>query len=547
MHDHHPEITDDEAGLVFDLSRPEAYSHSADPVTRIETHTANVFLAGPFAYKVKKAVDFGFCDFSTREKRRHFTFRELELNQALSDGVYLGVSKVNRNRDGRHTIDGPGETVEHALRMRRLAAGDSLDSLIGSGAVDAATMRAVARRIAGFHMAAAAPGPGTHYWSLPTVRRAVMSNVHRAEEFAGEFVDAAAIASVRGYSDAWLLERGALVDARHRRGAPRECHGDLHAGNIFLEHTGREPRIQVIDCIEFNDNLRIIDPIADIAFLLMDLRRFRRPDLAEAFLTEYLREIGDAAGPPMLPFYSVYRATVRCMAGGLIARSADALRRSDAIAAARSYLGVASGFMAEELPPRLLVVMSGMTGVGKSTVARLLANAWDLEHLQTDVIRKELAGLSPTARTSGGVRRGIYSRRMSQRTYAEMEARAVRALESRRGAVLDGTYLGRGYRTRAVELGRNTGAMVIIVECTLSEESAMQRLAARYFSGKGESEGRPEVYAAQKPQWERVADDEADGVARVNTGHASSKLPVHVFREAWGAALRATSTTRPAS
>jgi aminoglycoside phosphotransferase family enzyme/predicted kinase len=447
--------------------------------------------------------------------------------------------------------------IEPAVKMRRLPANRSLDALVQQGAAGSAEMVMIARRLAVFHAAAQSAPAGSEFGAPDTVREIVLDNLDRVQSHCREFVDAGVIADVRSYSEAFLELRAGLFDERRRSGRIKDCHGDLHAANIFLEPAagtdarsaaaGAQPagtRVQIIDCVEFSDRLRVIDPAADIAFLAMDLERLGRPDLAREFLTEYLAASGDSGASGLLTFYMVYRAMVRCLAAGLTA-GGGARQDSASAASARAYGSLAAS-MASRERPLMLVIMAGTTGSGKSTLARLIGGRWGSLHLQSDVIRKQLAGLAPQARTGDAVRVGLYSPEMSHRTYREMERLGAAALVAGRSVVLDATFLRRKHRAQAVESARaaltqaglNPASLAVaIVECTVPEKEQIERLETRYAAGNSESEGRPEVYRSHLAVWEGVRSSEADAVVRLNTALHLDLVDRAAMRGLWSAAL----------
>ena len=525
--------------MADSLMRLAAYPHqSSSQVTRISTHISNVFLAGEFAYKVKKPVNFGFCNFSTTELRRLYSERELELNGRLSHGVYLSVEPVNRDAiSGDYSIGGKGEQVDWALKMRRLRSEDQLDQLLAAGEAGSTEIRQIAALLATFHSNASTAPP--EYGTVDAVAGIVLGNLGRVAEHAPPELDSAAFANISAYASGFLRRRGELIRLRHADGAPRMCHGDLHAGNIFLELRGDGERsTQIIDCIEFNDSFVYIDPAADIAFLSMDLKRRGLAELAAEFIETYVARSGDTGITTLLPFYESYRAMVRCMAGSISAEQAGPEHRQRHVDDASAYLRLACGIAAQERP-QFLAITAGVTGTGKSTVANLIETQWDAVHLNTDTIRREIAGFGPVERSGSDLHSGIYTAEMSHRTYEEMQRRARRELAAGRSVVMDGTHLERQYRKASLDQGRDAGVLTVIVECALEEAEALKRLETRYSGGTSESEGRPEVYARQVQTWEPPADDEADAVTRVGTGAPADELPLRLFGELWNAVFAA--------
>ncbi len=539
----------DRKQLVNSLLRPSAYPHDVSgDVLHISTHISDVFLAGEFAYKVKKPVNFGFCDFSTADLRERFTSLELELNQRLSSGVYLSIEPVTHDvRTGEFAIGGSGSKVETALKMRRLSTDDQLDVLITQGRAGDPEIRQIAQLLARSHSEATAAGE--KFGTVEAVAGIVLGNLDRVFEHAQPELNRISLANIAAYAEAFLAVRGGLISKRRAADKPRMCHGDLHAGNIFLERTGERPgeqsssalsTIQVIDCIEFNPSFVNIDPAADLAFLSMDLKRLGHETLAENLVKEYVTASGDNGIGNLMPFYESYRAMVRCMAESIMAGQESGDGRTAHVRAADAYLELACQ-QAQRDCPQFLAITSGVTGTGKSTAARIVADNWNAVHLQSDAIRRELAGIGPTERSGSGLSGGIYTKEMSLRTYEEMQSRGAQALVEGRSVILDGTHTRADFRAQSLDIGRQAGVMTLVIECSMPEKSAIDRLKRRYASGQSESEGRPEVYQRQIAGWQPVSDAEADAVVRVSTEGESEDLPGVLFPALWKAVLSRSS------
>lgn len=526
--------------LARDLMRPSAYPHAPSTVERIQTHFSNVFLAGDRVYKIKKPVKLPFADFSTQERRRELTERELELNRQHTEGVYLGVEDVRFDRQRGYSIGGPGRVVEVALKMRRLAAERSLAALVERHEVDEEEIRAIARQVAAWHRQAPVIPPSSELGSYRAVRSIVGDNIEELESYVGTVLEPRLYADLQGYTLAFLELRQKDFDDRKKAGLIRECHGDLHAGNIFVELAPDAPRgrrVQVIDAIEFNPRLSANDPTADMAFLAMDLEHLGRHDLAVAWAEAYITASGDDGVAPLLTFYEVYRALVRCKVTALLRDQETAETRRVALASEARVYGELAVELAARERSRCLVITAGTAGSGKSTVARALAEQWRMEHLQTDVVRKELAGLDRLARTDSPVYGGLYSPAMSEKTYAELARRADLALAEGRSVILDGTHLWRERRLAAAAVGRRHGVRVIILECSSQREEQLRRIAARGAAGTSVSEGGPEVMAKNETEWQRVADREADAVVRIDTTPELAQVELELFLASWRAIL----------
>lgn len=291
--------------LVHGLLRPEAYPHRPKRIRLVETHISYVFLAGPYAYKVKKPVNFGFLDYSTLEKRRHFCEQEVRLNRDLCPGTYLGVVPVVET-DGGFRVGGPGEPVEYAVLMRRLPANRMLDRLVRRGRVDGEVVVRLARRLAAFH-AGSGRGPEIDRFGQPEVVRFNWEeNFAQTAPYVGKTIPRRWYEGIRRYVEDFLRDSAEIFLKRVAEGRIRDCHGDLRAESVCVEDG-----ICIFDRIEFNDRFRYGDVASEVAFLVMDLDALGRPDLGYVFAESYIEASGDRELRRLLPFYQCYRAYVR--------------------------------------------------------------------------------------------------------------------------------------------------------------------------------------------------------------------------------------------
>jgi len=291
--------------LVEALLRPEAYPHRPRRIRLVETHISYVFLAGPYAYKVKKPVNFGFLDYSTLEKRRHFCEEEVRLNRELCPDTHLGVIPITRSAHG-FAVGGGGEVVEYAVLMRRLPENRMLDRLVRRGRVEAEVLVRLARRVAAFH-AASARGPEIDRFGSPEmVRFNWEENFAQTAPYVGRTLPRRWYEGIRRYVGDFLRNSAELLLKRLAEGRIRDCHGDLRAESVCVEDG-----ICVFDRIEFNDRFRYGDVASEVAFLTMDLDALGRPDLGYVFAEAYIAASGDLELRRLLPFYQCYRAYVR--------------------------------------------------------------------------------------------------------------------------------------------------------------------------------------------------------------------------------------------
>ena len=410
------------------------------PAVVFETHAAFVFLIGDHAYKLKKAVDLGYLDFSTPARRAAVLQRELELNQAGAPGVYQAVQRVTRQSDGSLAFDGPGEPLEAVLRMRRF----DPDAVLSSQpqVVQGDFAEALGRRIAALHGAAPPRPDGGGAGALEFVAQSNAAHLRALPDLAGALAE-----QVIALTQASLERLAPLLEARREAGFTRRCHGDLHLGNIVVEHG----EAVLFDCIEFNDRLSDIDVLYDLAFLLMDLTFRDQRAGAVRVLNGYLDQAArqDAARPyeglAALPLFLSVRAAVRAHVSAQMGQGAQG----------RAYLQAALDHLSP--PPASLTAIGGRSGSGKSTVARALAPGLGAEPgaviLRTDEIRKRLWGAGPHDRLPAEA----YAAEASQAVYAALIAEAQAALQAGRAVILDAVFLKPAERDAAEALAQGCG------------------------------------------------------------------------------------------
>ena len=468
------------------LLRPAAYPHPADDLRVHETHISWVIVAGPYAYKMKKHVNFGFLDFSSLEQRRADCEAEVRLNRRLCPDIYRGVVNVVE-RDGTYRVGGPGTVVEPAVRMRRLPEDGMFPHLLANEAVDAALVRRIAHVLARFH-ARAATGPGVDEWGMiAAVRANWEENFAQTAPHVGQTIPPAFQERIAAFVAETLATQSPLFAERVTAGRIRDGHGDLHGANICVE--GR--RLHLFDCLEFSPRYRCADVAAEVAFLAMDLDRYGRGDLAAAFVHAYVRASGDRQLTALLPFYRSYRAYVRgkVLSFGLDDPALAPDARVEITWQARRYFDLAWSYAGGIAHPVLIATM-GMPATGKTTLAHALATRLGLVHLSSDRVRKELAGVPPTARRTGAYNVGIYRPEMTRRTYATLHRRAGQWLRRGQSVVLDATYGDAAKRAALRRLARRAGVSLIVFVCEADEATIKQRLTARFTDTRAVSDAR---------------------------------------------------------
>jgi aminoglycoside phosphotransferase family enzyme/predicted kinase len=494
------------------LLSPEAYSHKVGHVDLIQTHISYVFLAGDFVYKVKKPVDLGFLDFTTREKRRHFCQEEVRLNRRLCPGIYLDVVPV-AYVEGAVAVDAAGTVVDYAVKMKRLPEERMMGHLLEEDAVTPEMVRTLARRLAEFH-ASAETGPEIEaFGGLETVAGNWRENFEQTEPYIGRTITARQFRETREYVEGFLAREKDLFEARVHGGRVRDCHGDLRVEAVCFQDG-----ICVFDCIEFNERFRYSDVAADLAFLAMDLDFRNRPAMSDELVGRYLEMSGDSTLPLVLDFYKCYRAYVRGKVEGFLLSEPEvpAAQKAAARSRARAFFRLVNRY-ARRGTPCTLVNMAGLSGTGKSFLANALAARLGAVVVSSDVVRKRLAGVEPTERHVEPWERGIYAPDLTERTYEAMLAEAEAHLERGRPVILDATFLLRRHRQAARELARRRGARYLAVECLAEESVARERLARRPEDPWTASDGRWEIFAAQRGRFEPLAEVPRRELLRVDT------------------------------
>lgn len=489
--------------LVKALCDPACYSHPVQAIELLETHISYVILTGPFAYKIKKPVDLQFLDFSTLEKRRHYCHEEVRLNRRLAPQLYLDVVPITGSVDAP-VLGGSESAIEYAVRMRQFPQGVLLDRLLAQGAVLPTHIDDLARQIAEFHARTAVADTTSPFGTPELVYQPAQENFRQIGERIRTPADRAALAQLQAWTEREYAAR--LQDFRQRkeRGFIRECHGDMHAGNMVL----LDDRITVFDCIEFNENLRWIDVMNEVAFLVMDLADRGRPDLAHRFLNAYLESTGDYAGLRVLRYYLVYRALVRAKVAAirLQQEGIDADSREHIWAQFHGYLRLARRYT-EALAP-LLAITCGLSGSGKTTITQSLLESLGAIRLRSDVVRKTLFGLAPEARSGSGLASSLYSSDASIRTYQTLAQHAHTVVSAGYSAILDATFLKRAQRDSIRQLAADLGVVFRILYFTAPEGMLRARILQRAAKARDASEANIAVLENQIRNIEPLAPDE---------------------------------------
>jgi uncharacterized protein len=442
-----------------------------------ESHISWLLFTADHVLKIKKPVTFGFVDLSTPEARLEACRREVELNRRLAPDIYEGVG----------TFTYPDGREEPLVVMRRLPSERCLSALIQSDDPGVgAHLERIARRLAQFHAGAGRNGEIDAACTVGAVTRLWENNAAELRKVSASILEPGHLDRIDQMGLRYLAGRSELFGTRILSGRAVDGHGDLLADDIFCLDDG--PRL--LDCLEFDDSLRYVDTLSDAASLAMDLERLGRPDLSAAFLDAYGQASVDAWPASLAHFYISYRALVRAKVACLRASTGD----HDAPCEARRLADLALAH-ATAATVRLVLV-GGLPGTGKSTLAGGLSAATGWALLRSDVLRKELAGLSPSESAAAAFQAGMYGAEATASVYAELLSRAALLLSSGRSVILDATWTRQCWRDAAHELGQRAAAEVVELECEASRELSSLRLTQRGTEGRDASDATPSIAEA---------------------------------------------------
>ena len=480
IHQHHR--------LVTNLEHRLSQQAASDSVQLIETHISSVILAGGYAYKIKKPVDLGFLDFSTLERRRNCCQEEIRLNSRLAADLYLDVVGITGTIDNP-SIGTEGEAIEYAVRMRRFPDGTLLSEQ--PECLDEELADELAQQLAAFHASIdlnAAPQP---YGTPAQVLSPMQENFDQIRALTGEFDEILSLLQAWTMDEFQRLQRR-LVE-RRAEGFIRECHGDLHLGNIALAGD----RLILFDGIEFNPALRWIDTMSELAFLLMDIEEKGLIRIARQLLDSYLQISGDYQGLDLLRFYQLYRAMVRAKVLAIRLHQADAseVERSSLRREFSRYLENAMKYTGKTSPS--LLITHGLSGSGKSVASGKLLKSMSLIRVRSDVERKRLAGLTALARSGAPSMHGIYTPDFSEKTYARLLSLAESLVRAGYAVVVDAAFLKSAQRRCFAALASELEIPFLILDFQVPQNELRKRVAARNRLGLDPSEADLRVLNGQ--------------------------------------------------
>ena len=501
--------------LIAALQNPALYPHPVDRFELIETHISWVLLTGPYAYKIKKPVNFGFLDFTSLDAREHFCNEELRLNQRLTEGLYLQVLPITGSAEAPG-LDGDGTAIEYVLQMRQFPQSQLLTNVLARGELKPGHIDELALQIASFHAQTPHVPVEHELGSADSAMAPVRQNFEQARGMLDDHADLQQLAGLQSWAETTFARIRPLLAQRKADGFIRECHGDIHLGNAML----LDGKVSLFDCIEFNEPFRLIDIVSDAAFLAMDLEDRGLHGLSRRFICLWLEHTGDYAGLELLNFYKAYRAMVRAKVSLFsLAHQTTAEGREATLRQYRSYADLAESYSL--IPAPFLAITHGVSAVGKSHVAMRLVEELGAIRLRSDVERKRLFGDQQDP-SSGQPGAGIYNADAGVATYRRLHDLTSGILHCGLPVVIDATYLKQAQRDAAAQVAEAAALPFLILDCRAPDAVIAQWLQQRTVEGKDPSDANMAVIRAQQAGREPLKPEELAHSTVIDTQHSDS-------------------------
>ncbi len=493
--------------LITALQNKAIYDHPVSHFKVIETHCAWVLLTGAYAYKIKKPLDLGFLDFSTLAQRHHACTEEIRLNRRLAPAVYLEVVPITGSICAPQ-LNGDGEIIEYAVKMRQFEANMEFDQLIKRGALTQNHIDELARRTATFHQSLKSAAADTAFGSPETIEKPMLENFSQISALLPHGVDRSQLKQLQEWTVESLQQLSPELKARKEQGFIRECHGDLHLANI----TYYQNSVMLFDCLEFSPELRWIDQISEIAFMVMDLDAHGRSDLGFRFLNGWLQQSGDYSGVPLLRLYLVYRAMVRAKVAAIQHTQHPT---NEHWQQCQRYLQLATAYT--QRPPTPLMITHGLSGSGKSTISQLILEQFGAIRVRSDVERKRLHGLTVEARSKSSIGGEIYTETSSEATYQQLALSAAAITAGGYPAIIDATFLKLSLRHYFKKVAVQLKVPFLILHFHADEKQLRTWITERNAKGDDPSEADVAVLTEQIKTEEPLTEEELNNTVKIDS------------------------------
>jgi len=495
--------------LIQSLLDPERYDHTVLQCQLIQTHISWVILTGDYAYKIKKPVNLGFLDFSTLEKRRFYCEEELRLNRRLAPAIYLDVINISGTPE-KPSLNGDGDTIEYAVKMIQFPQEAQLDRALARGDLQFDKIDAIASMISIFHQQIEIAKKNTPYGNPEQVMQPVTENFMQIREQHKECKHPELLTDLENWFESVYTELVPIFLKRKSDGFIRECHGDMHLRNLAW-YNGKP---LAFDCLEFNENLRWIDVISEVAFLVMDLHDHKQEHLAHRFINAYLEQCGDYAGIQVLRFYLAYRAMVRAKVNAIRAGQTGIEQNEvkDAENDYYEYLNLAKSYTRRTLPQ--LIITRGLSASGKTTETQPLLELLGAIRIRSDVERKRLFNVNPNEESHAGIDGGIYSAEATEQTYARLVEVAGLIIDADYTVIIDAANLKQTQRQLFQRLASQKQVSYIILEFIATPDTLRKRILERKHDA---SDANLEVLEHQLEHWLPLPENEHPFAISIDT------------------------------
>ncbi len=492
--------------VIEQMLQPGFYPHPVtEPIQLVQTHISYVLLTGDFAYKVKKPMNFGFLNFSTLELRQHFCAEEFRLNQRGAPELYLEVMPIAKVGE-QYQLGDTGEVVEYTLKMRQFPENALFSTIFERGELTTGQMEALGRVVAEYHAQATSNDYIRTFGEVSQVRASIDENYQQTSKYIGGPQTQAQFAETKQYSDRFFEQKPELFSSRIQHNFIRECHGDLHARNICQWND----KILLFDCIEFNEPFRFVDVMYDVAFTVMDMEARQRRDLGNAFVNTYAEQTGDWYGLQLLPLYLSRQAYVRAKVNSFLLDDpgVPADVKAEAAKTAADYYRQAWEYTKPQ--QGRLILMSGLSGSGKSTIAKRLARQLGAILIRSDAVRKHLGGI-PLAERGGDE---LYTPEMTQKTYSRLVELGIMLASQGFPVILDAKFDREKFRNEAIVQAQANQLPIAIMHCTAPLEVLRERLRLR----TGDiADATADLLAAQQAALEPFTNQEKPYITTLDT------------------------------
>ena len=492
--------------LINQLQNPNSYPHTIQtPIKVIQTHISAIFLTGDYAYKIKKPIDFGFLDYSNLEKRQHFLNQELIMNQAIAPDIYLEVLPITIQNE-KVKIGGKGEIIDYVLKMNQFPQDSLFINLFQAGKLDKHHLEDLGKIVAAFHKNTKINDYIRSFGDIEVIKKSIDENYERTEKYIGIVQNETQYQETKDFTDHYFEQQQNYFKQRQQEDKIRECHGDLHLKNICLWNN----KIQLFDRIEFNEEFRYVDVMYDVAFTVMDLDARNRQDLSNIFLNTYLEHTGDWQGLQVLTVYLSRQAYVRAKVTSMLIDDPNISEENHKKAEqeAKNYYHLAWEYTQKHQGK--VIIMSGLSGSGKTTVAKYLAQNINAILIRSDAVRKHLGNLSLNETGNSE----LYSEEMNQKTYETLIKMGEIVAKEGFNVILDAKFDRHQWRNRVIEIAKKDNIPLTILSCYAPVEILSARLSKR----KGNiSDATSDLLQQQQDNDQDFNEEEISYVKKIDT------------------------------